>query len=403
MRRRGMSHHSMAMRLACVLLLAGAGCAPALEQAPRAAGALTGGTSAVAATVHVVALGSGIAHVTVRDPRGPWQIHVVEIDASRCRPRLEARKPGGRLSARAPASLLAAHHPAAAAVLNADFFRDPGGTPVGAHVQGGVPLIGPTSWPVFAVAADGTWQEGRARLEGHARVAADSARIAQVNRPAIPFSAFPGTSDGITLFTARADSIPADSAAARMLLRLIGGDERAGRALALRVDGSAPATLPAGDTVVMFAHGSARGWIMRRAPGDTVAWSASVRLEDGTDVAEAVGGFPALLRNGEDVLATQAVREEFGMRRHPRTAIGWTADRGRLFLVVVDGRQPPYSDGMTLPELTWLFRRLGAAYALNLDGGGSTTLVVRGDVVNRPSDGGAERAVGNALALTGCR
>jgi exopolysaccharide biosynthesis protein len=87
--------------------------------------------------------------------------------------------------------------------------------------------------------------------------------------------------------------------------------------------------------------------------------------------------------------------------RHPRTAIGWNGRR--LFLVVVDGRQPPWSDGMTLDEMTWLFQRLRATDALNLDGGGSSALVLNGRVVNRPSDREGERAVGNALALGGCR
>jgi exopolysaccharide biosynthesis protein len=58
---------------------------------------------------------------------------------------------------------------------------------------------------------------------------------------------------------------------------------------------------------------------------------------------------------------------------------------------------------MSLDELTWLFQRLGASDALNLDGGGSSAMVVDGAVVNRPSDREGERAVGNALALAACR
>ncbi|NJD19939.1 MAG: phosphodiester glycosidase family protein, partial [Gemmatimonadetes bacterium] len=72
---------------------------------------------------------------------------------------------------------------------------------------------------------------------------------------------------------------------------------------------------------------------------------------------------------------------------------------GRLWLVVVDGRQAPHSLGMTLPELTELLEALGAEEALNLDGGGSSVMVVRGAVHNRPSDEAGERAVVNALAL----
>jgi exopolysaccharide biosynthesis protein len=118
-------------------------------------------------------------------------------------------------------------------------------------------------------------------------------------------------------------------------------------------------------------------------------------------VDEAVGGFPLLLLDRDDALArAEGVSDAFGVARHPRSAIGWN-DR-RLFLVVVDGRQAPYSDGMSLAELRDLFLRLGAHTAINLDGGGSSALVVRGDVVNRPSDREGERPVGNALLLERC-
>jgi exopolysaccharide biosynthesis protein len=97
----------------------------------------------------------------------------------------------------------------------------------------------------------------------------------------------------------------------------------------------------------------------------------------------------------------EGIAPSFGEQRHPRTAVGITAD-GRLLWVTVDGRQAPYSDGMSLAELADLMARLGARDAVNLDGGGSTTMVVRGVVVNRPSDAAGERPVGNALVLVGC-
>ena len=67
--------------------------------------------------------------------------------------------------------------------------------------------------------------------------------------------------------------------------------------------------------------------------------------------------------------------------------------------VVVDGRQPGHSVGMSLPELTALSRRLGLVDALNLDGGGSTTMVVKGAVVNRPSDPLGPRPVSDAIVV----
>ena len=156
---------------------------------------------------------------------------------------------------------------------------------------------------------------------------------------------------------------------------------------------------------MLLAHGAAHAWAQRRSAGDTVSWRAGVPLPTPAGVVpaqEVVGGFPELLRDGADMLGTQTVRPEFGEQRHPRTAIGWSADRARLFFVIVDGRQAPYSDGMTLRELSWLFRRISASAALNLDGGGSTALVVRGRLLNRPSDREGERPVGNALVLAEC-
>ena len=88
--------------------------------------------------------------------------------------------------------------------------------------------------------------------------------------------------------------------------------------------------------------------------------------------------------------------------RHPRTAAGVSADGRTLWLVVVDGRQPGYSVGMTLPELGDLMIELGADDALNLDGGGSSAFVARDStgemVLNKPSDG-AFRPVSNHLGF----
>jgi exopolysaccharide biosynthesis protein len=72
---------------------------------------------------------------------------------------------------------------------------------------------------------------------------------------------------------------------------------------------------------------------------------------------------------------------------------------GRILLVAVDGRQPAKSVGMTIAELTALLLELGAVEAINMDGGGSTAMVVRGRVVNSPSDPAGERPVGDALLV----
>jgi large repetitive protein len=391
----------MRNELVGVLVVAVAACGPL----PRPAAPQPSALSAFADmdSVRSLTLVPGVQHVFAHDPRGPWALHVIEIDGNACAPVIEARKPTGTLSARATTTALSGP---AIASINADFFRLPGGTPVGAHVTGAVPYIGPTDWPMLGITADGEWHTGAARIHGFVRVGSDSARIVQVNRTSEAFTAYPGTGDGVTLFTTRADTLPPDSVAFRLMVRVLQGSERGGSGVVTAVDEVALRTVVPTGGAVLLVRGATREWAARRAAGDTVVWTARVDLVGDDDIVvtadEAVGGFPLLLRNGLDMLATQTVREAFGMARHPRTAVGWNRDAGVFYFVVVDGRQPPYSDGMTLPELTWLFRRLGATHALNLDGGGSTALVVRGALVNRPSDPEGERPVGNALSLVRC-
>jgi hypothetical protein len=91
--------------------------------------------------------------------------------------------------------------------------------------------------------------------------------------------------------------------------------------------------------------------------------------------------------------------EGFTAIRHPRTLVGLDR-RGYIWLVAVDGRQPDYSIGMRFADLQRLADRLDLTDALNLDGGGSTTMVVNGQVVNRPSDPSGPRPVGDAILVT---
>lgn len=110
---------------------------------------------------------------------------------------------------------------------------------------------------------------------------------------------------------------------------------------------------------------------------------------------------PLLLKDGSPVKPSDT---PFNNRRHPRTAIGTTPD-GRVIAVVIDGRHGN-SQGATIEELSLIMRALGCNEALNLDGGGSSTMWVEGyGVVNHPSDNRnwdskGERAVANVLLFT---
>jgi hypothetical protein len=144
-------------------------------------------------------------------------------------------------------------------------------------------------------------------------------------------------------------------------------------------------TLDAGSTVTLDREFATHHGTPARA------WAAAPHV---------IGGAGLLVHDGEPVTdwSVEAMREGFETERHPRTIIGHDAD-GDIWLVTVDGRQPDLSLGMSFAELQRLAARLQLTGALNLDGGGSTTMVVRGAVVNSPSDPTGPRPVSDALIV----
>ena len=115
-----------------------------------------------------------------------------------------------------------------------------------------------------------------------------------------------------------------------------------------------------------------------------------------------VNGAGLLRRRGKPVTDWKAESlsgPAFTESRHPRTMIG-VDDNGFIWLVAIDGRQPDRAVGMNFAELQRLCDRLHITDALNLDGGGSTTMVVKGAIKNTPSDAAGPRPVSDALIVT---
>jgi exopolysaccharide biosynthesis protein len=143
--------------------------------------------------------------------------------------------------------------------------------------------------------------------------------------------------------------------------------------------------------------------LLTRAKDARIRCALEKHLRGQDDVVAGQGHAPTrgclLLEGGRNrgERAAESLRQ-----RHPRTAAGLTRNRRELILVVVDGRQPGYSIGMTLVELGALMRELGAHDAINLDGGGSSSFVYRPvgapPITNRPSDGDW-RPVANQLGI----
>ena len=165
---------------------------------------------------------------------------------------------------------------------------------------------------------------------------------------------------------------------------------------------SGPGMVPSGHDVVLAtrSRSSRASWFDALSVGDRVTVTTSLGW---AGVEDAIGGWPMLLESGKTVAPSTCADDICD--RNPRTGVGVTAGcmggsgACRVILVTVDGRQPGISVGMTFPQFAAEFRRLGAAWAMNLDGGGSTTMWISGrGIVNRPADP-PERAVVNALVV----
>lgn len=137
-----------------------------------------------------------------------------------------------------------------------------------------------------------------------------------------------------------------------------------------------------------------RGGLFVLKGDDLRSWEHIIAAED------VVTTGPMLMIDGRE---EPMVADKFNTTRNPRTAVGRRAD-GTVLLVVVDGRNA-MAAGLTMFELRQVMEALGCRDAVNLDGGGSTTMVVRGQVVNHPSDNRefdaeGERVVANAIVVS---
>jgi len=161
------------------------------------------------------------------------------------------------------------------------------------------------------------------------------------------------------------------------------------------------------DGFVISASGSARDWMIANLRLGSLVRVITKLLPVEREIADSwkralfiVGGGPQLIADGRVSITfeEEKIVARFVGDRHPRTAIARLKD-GRILFATVDGRQPEVSVGMSLPELASLLLEFGASEAINLDGGGSTTMVVNGKLVNTPSDQAGERPVSDSILV----
>jgi hypothetical protein len=361
-------------------------------------------------------LAPGVAYRHIVDQRGRLVMHVVTVNLRRPGIELRAVRARDQLKGREKTSEMvrrvAATGVQVPAAVNADFFElgsgeneneqvlrgewwkglkvtdSPYDTYDNVHVQFGLDAAGRPVMDRFLLDAK-AWDRG-----------AMTPIVAMNFNPS-------GKPEGTALYTARyGAAAPRDTTRPTAEAAMVAAGRRGDTLLFVRrgavamTSGSAIPT----DGAVLAAYGARTREVQAMAEGDTVKVLLATlpRLRHGAVPALLIGGWPRILRDGENVAGDAATVEGTLSRNaemvHPRTAIGFSRDSGTVILLTVDGRSEN-SGGVTLVDLARLMRRLGAWQAMNFDGGGSTTMVIDGAVVNAPSDKTGEREVGNALLV----
>ena len=345
----------------------------------------------------------GIEHIQItrgykseKEGTGPWFINMLRIDLTRAR--LQMVHALDEAVGLETVSSMAARYGALAAV-NSGYFRTTGtyrGDSVGTEVLNGKLLSEPNNVRAAAglIERDGKQELifGHLKFDGQVVAGARSTHtISGLNRPR--------ADNELIVFTPEFH---------RTTLTEPNGLElivRRGRIVERR-DLKGSSVIPA-DGYVISASGSARDWaVAHLRSGARVELKLNLipieteMAPQWKQAASIIGGGPQLIRNGriEITNAAEKIRPSFVSDGHPRTAIA-KLKSGLILLITVDGRQPGESIGMSLNMLADLLIEFGAVEAINLDGGGSTTMVIRNKLVNKPSDATGERPVSDAILI----
>ena len=335
-------------------------------------------------------------HKSEDDVTGPWLINVLRVDLRQADLRVShALDEGVGLET---TSSIAARHGATAAV-NAGFFRTSGtyrGESSGVLMVDGKlisdPLDGRAAFGLIRNAGGGEIIFGHLKFSGHVKTSRGQRfSLSGLNRPR--------STNELILYTPEFH---------RTTLTTPDGVEAVVRRnTIIRIQDGVGSNLVPHDGFVISASGTARSWLIENcrvgsqllvsSVVETVASNGSPKWNTASFI---VGGGPQLVSDGKVAITfeQEKIAPNFVRDRHPRTVIGRLND-GRVLIATVDGRQPGVSVGMSLPELAELALQFGAIEAINLDGGGSTTMVVQGKLVNVPSDQTGERPVSDAILI----
>ncbi len=358
----------------------------------------TGQTSASGAnrfTIHRSQVSPGVKLTRIVDSRGPNRVSVLTVDPE-LTPTLDVALARNKLPGNQRTSVMAEQHSAVAAVNGT--FGLPNGRPVGLFAEDGELKASSLTWGrAFAPAYDeSNYYFGHPGFSLNATSASSGRTISVAS-----WNEGPPTKDEIAGFTTAGRHMiqpPSNACSVRLLPKSrrawAEGEDGLERKMTVdRVKCSEERMRRLGGIVLATpSWGPLAPKIRSFLPGEIVLMHWSYGWPGAMDV---LPGNPTLVEDGVNV--GYACPSPF-CARNPRTGVGLDAE-GRVLLVTVDGRRPGYSVGMSILEFARQFKRLGAKWALNLDGGGSTTMWVKGRVINRPTDPYGERSVSSALLV----
>jgi len=365
----------------------------------------------------VKSLAPGVTYQHWVDSTGPFVIYLVTVDLRRADIELRHARAKDALRGREKPSEMvkrtAAGGSTVLAAVNADFFNLATGENENNQVIAG-------EWWKGLKVTDSPYDTydnahiqfgiDAARRPFMDRYLLDAKAIARgVGTPIVTLNFNPsGNPEGTAFYTSRYGArTPRDTTRQTAEAVLLAAGRRGDTLLYVRrgpVSRSSGSAIPTnGAVLAAYGPGSRLREVQAMADGDTIRVVLTTLPRTGLGAPTILlGGWPRILRDGQDVAVDAPTVEGTISRnaetRHPRSAIGFSRDSSTLFLLVVDGRTQR-SVGMTLVELAALMRRVGAWQAMNFDGGGSSTMIVQGAVVNVPSDSTGERDVGNALLV----
>jgi hypothetical protein len=354
--------------------------------------------------------GTGVWHLVLTRHHPDEVLHVAVVERGSPN-RLRVLLSNGHVSGPSPRTERTSsmcRHVHCLLAVNGDFFTD-AGAPVGGVVADGEPLRSPLpERRQFTAGPDGRTSLGALQMATtlvtvHQRVPTGPSLLRRAGPPEARTTVVDGVNvgreaDQIVLYTPRFGTTTEARGGSELVGRIVApaGPLRTGvdTTIELVSAHSGGSRIPS-DGVVLSGSGdgaSKLASLWHDVQAGVAQRGATLRVRVSPNAQQSVAGKPVLVRDGDRVTSSRSSRA-------PRTMIGWNAD-GSVLLVTADGRQPGRADGLTVIEAADLMRALGAVEAMNLDGGGSTTFVLRGDVVNRPSnDGSRERSVAVAVAV----